>query len=83
MPVYIYMDEINIGFVKNGKEFVYAIDEEAHSFYIVWTVSNDPKNTFRRSESLSIDKSSNDICIQVKNQYSFMHGSVFCLAITE
>lgn len=77
MPVFIFMDEENIGLIKNGKEFEYLIDEEVHSFHVVWTISTDPKNTYRQSVPLIIEKSNNDIKVRVKNSYSMRTGSKF------
>ena len=57
MPVFILMDDKNIGKLKNGKEFVYLIDEEEHSFNVVWVVSTDPKNTYSYSPPLLIGNS--------------------------
>ena len=83
MPVFIFMDEKYIGDVKNGKKFIHLIDEESHSFYIVWSVSTDPKNTYRYSENLIINESKDDITIRVKNRYSFKEGSNFELMVIE
>ena len=83
VPVFIFMDEKNIGKVKNGKEFVFLIDEEEHIFHIAWSVSTDPKNTYRYSKPLMIDKSKDEIKVRIKNDYSIKSGSVFELIIID
>lgn len=77
------MDEKNIGKVKNGKEFIYSIDEDEHNFYIAWAVSTDLRNTYRYSKPLKIDKSNFDIKVRIKNSYSFKQGSNFELVIVD
>ena len=83
MPVFILMDDKNIGKLKNGKEFVYLIDEEEHSFNVVWVVSTDPKNTYSYSPPLLIGNSKDDIKIRIKNSYSFKNGSIFELIVID